>query len=299
MNILGKVLLWIAVVITLVAAIPLTTMTLDVRNKWLGEVNSRRDKMADSMKVLREARLRVRRLDEKLNQQLQVWGDVWTAPRSGVQPGGAGIVELGVGTSSGIGLKAQQQNLPPAPVYVFANENGMSQYLGEFKLEDLRADRTAGRLVREPYPQEVTNWPAQGEFTVRESLPADWRATVVQLDGEVLIASTKLRTQELALEILNEQIKESQASLDSRLAELGGDANPPVGASQEVVDGLVETLRKYETQRDTLLAQVNRIRHQLDASYVKLSEIVASNRAQVEQLSQSSRLTNVQASSTK
>lgn len=283
MHVLGNVFLWLSVVLILVA-ITFSTMVLDVRSRWLSEIEQRQEALARSGEELRTTAVRVRTLEEELQRRIQLWGDVWTAENSRPMPGDDGRIEIGAGTSAGLGQKADQQGRDLPAVYVFSEgPDGASQYLGEFRLTEVLGDRAAARLTRRPYPQEMQSWP-QGTFRIRENLPGDWRSAFADLESQQLIAETKLRTQALELETLNNQIRVSQAALDRRLAELNGDAEAPEGATQEVLDGLVETLRKFNTERDLVLAEVHRLRRQLDREYVRLRRILAGNREAAERV---------------
>ena len=70
----------------------------------------------------------------------------------------------------------------------------------------------------------------------------------------------------------------SQELLDQRLAELNGDADAAAGASQQVLDGLVETLRKLENERNLVLDEVHSLRVKLVNDYEDLEGLVAGNR---------------------
>ena len=285
MNRIGVVLLWLNVVVIIPAAIVLTTMTLDVRSKWLADVEQRRDKVIQSRDQLRETRLRVRNLEQDLQAEMFDWGDVWRAPQSSPRPGAPGAISLSVGLGSGLGLRANQRQTTKPNVFVFQAQEGQSNYLGEFRIDNINAQQASAQLVRSPYPGELQGW-GPGVYRIRSSLPSSWRQTITDLDGELLVASSKLRLQQLELQILTDQIQKSQESLEQRLAELNGDPNAPVGASQDVQDGLVETLRRVENDRNQLLAEVNSMRYELDAEYVRLTGILGENRGAVDRLLQ-------------
>jgi len=280
MHILGTVFAWLTAVAT-VAAIVLTTMLLDVRNKWLTQVQQKQTQVAQSTTELADLSRKVRQLEEELQRATHAWGEVWSAPNSGGPlPGSPGMIAVGVGTSRGLSQSAAAQNkaLDAATYFVFNTNNaGESQYMGEFRIAEARADQAAMKLARDPYPGEVESW-TPGNYRVRDLLPGNWTATTADLEGQWLIATTQLRTQQNQLEILNRQIQVSQAALDQRLAELNGKADAPPGASQEVVDGLVQTLRDLETKRNANLATVDNLRRQLDTSYVALRKTLDANR---------------------
>lgn len=284
MHVLGKVLLGFAVVLIIVAVF-LTTMTLDVRSKWLDQIEKKQEQLAQSEEALREAELKFQALEEELDRIDHLWGDSWNAPRSGPQQNGNGIIEFGVGESAGLGAKAKAQGKPLPAVHVFAKGPQESQYLGEFNIIDLRADRTGAQLTRDPYQGEVASWPS-GEYRVWEVIPHGRLTAISDIENQMFTSRSILRSQELELAILEKQIQASQESLDQRLAELNGDAAAPNGASQEVIDGLVQTLRNYDSKRGKLLSEVDQLRRKMDSLYVELKSVIASNKAKVNEMSQ-------------
>lgn len=265
MHVLGKVLLWLCVVLLIPASLVLTTMVLDVRHRWLKDVADRQARIEQGLQQIQETQQRVRALEEQRQALVQDWGDVWNAPNSQVQPGTAGAIELGVGASSNLPQRGPEGKIDPA-VYVFAETPGSSQYLGEFTVTDIRPSQAVARLTRTPYPKETESWP-RGTFHVRSTLPANWLAMIADLQGQQVIADSILVDQRLELEIRNQLIKSSQATLDQRMSELNGNpqANPEAG--DEVKDGLVESLRKYSTARDLQLAEVDRLRRKMVEEY--------------------------------
>jgi len=284
MHVLGKVLLGFAVVLIIVA-IFLTTMTLEVRSKWLDQIEKKQDQLAQSEASLREAELKFQALEEELDRMAHLWGDAWTAPRSNPQPNGNGVIEIGVGESAGLGAKAKAQGKPLPAIHVFAKGPEGSQYLGEFNIVDLRADRTAAKLTRDPHPGEVASWPS-GEYRVWQVIPPGRLTAISDIEGQLFTSKSMRRFQQEELAILQKQIQASQEALDQRLAELNGDAAAPTGASQEVIDGLVQTLRNYEAKRSNLLSEVDQLRRNMDSQYVKLQSVIAANKAKVQEMSQ-------------
>lgn len=283
MHVLGKVMLGFAVV-GILAAVVLSTMVLDVRHKWLAQVETAQQKLADSEQALADAERNLRAKEEELQALTHDWGATWSAPNSGPQPGGNGIIEIGVGGSAGLAAKAAAQNKPLPQVHLFAVSGPEeSRYLGEFQVVDVRADRAAVRLARDPLPMEVASWPA-GEYRVREAVPASWEDVYGKLVGEYVIDASKLRTQQMNLDIQRRHIEASQRSLAQRLAELNGDPNAPPGADVVVVDGLVQSVRRFDTERNDLLSEVDRLRHQLDTTYVALMDTIDSTNQRLELL---------------
>lgn len=279
MHILGKVLLGLILVVLIPASILLTTMALDVRSKWQAQIEQRQDRLAQTQSRLTEARVRVSDLESELQRRTYAWGEVWDAPNSEPLPGSPGV-QLGVGTSRGLGRNIQAGKQPR--VYVFADGGEASAYIGEFELVQVDTDRAAAQLPRPPFPGEMQSWP-RGNYRVRDTIPANWLSTVAQLESQIVVTSSKLGMQREQERVVTRQLANSQAVLDQRLAELNGDANAPEGASQELLDGLVETLRKLENDRNATLKDVHALRVKLVEDYTELEQLIASNRSSVEQ----------------
>jgi len=267
MHLLGKVLLWLCVVL-LIPTLLLTTMTLDVRHRWLKDVTDRQERVEQGLQQIADTQQRIRNLEEQRQALIQSWGDVWTAPNSGPQAGTPGGIELGVGASSGLPQRGQDGKIDPS-VFVFAESPTGTQYLGEFTVSDIRPSQAIARLARSPYPQEAESWP-RGVYHIRGTLPANWLATIADLQGQQVIADSILVDQQLELNVRQDLIKSSQATLAQRMAELNGNPEADPAADDEVRDGLVESLRKYESARNQQLADVGRLRHQMFADYSTL-----------------------------
>lgn len=272
MHILGKVLLWLCVVL-LLPTLVLITMTLDVRHRWLTDVADRQRRVENGLTQIAQAQKQVRDLEEKRQALVHAWGDVWNSPNSQVQQGAAGTLELGVGASSGLPHRRQGVDVDP-PVFVFADTPNGSQYLGEFNVTDIRPGQAIARLAREPYAQETATWP-NGTFRIRGSIPANWQESFVAIQSQLVSANAILVDQQLELATRKQMVKNSQATLDQRMAELNGNPNAPADAGDIVQNGLVASVRNYESQRDQQLSTVDRLRQQMVNQYNRLRHTIA------------------------
>lgn len=277
MHIIGKVLLGIMVFLLIPLAILLTTMALDVRSEWQAAIQTRKADLVQTGERLSAVRVQVNELEGRLQSLTYNWGEVWDAPRVQPLPSGRGV-QVGVGASSGLGRKAQAGQ--KQRIYVFSDGQNNSRYLGEFEIVQANADAVAAELLRDPYPGEVQNWPA-GRSHVRDTLPPNWLATIADLEGDLLIVNSKLQFQQMQDSIIQRQLAASQTTLDQRLAELNGDADAPPGASQQVLDGLVETLRKLESERNSVLDDVHSLRVKLVREQLELEKTLETNRSLV------------------
>ncbi|QDT33102.1 hypothetical protein [Thalassoglobus polymorphus] len=274
MHISGKIALGLIVVVLAPAAILLTTMSLDIRSKWQAEVEQRQEKLTTSTDQLDKIRTKVANLEGEYQQKTFAWGEVWDAPQS-VPLAGQNGIQIGVGRSSGLGRSFDPAK--PPRIYAFAENGDASTYIGEFELDQLDADRAAGRLLRPAYPGEAQSWP-QGKYHVRDTLPSNWLSTVADLEAQLILIGTKFRMQQEQESLMTKQLAASQVIMDQRLAELNGDADAPMGASQQVLDGLVETLRKLEDERNLVLSDVHDLRVKLVKDYIDLETSLEKNR---------------------
>ncbi len=279
MNIFGKVFLGLIAILLIPAATVLTTMSLDIRSKWQAEVVKRQEALDTSFQKLSEARVSVNELEGTLQRETNDWGDVWDAPNSEPLQSGNEI-QIGVGESRGLGRNAQDGQTPR--VFVFSETADASGYLGEFELIEINTDRSAGQLVRPPYSGEAQSWP-RGTYHVRDTLPPNWLSSIAELESQLIQVGSKLSFQQEEDQIQTKLLASSQSTLDQRLAELNGDADASAGASQQVLDGLVETLRNLENERNSVLDEVHDLRIKLVKDYLDLQDTLTKNREGVEE----------------
>lgn len=272
----------VGVIIGAVLGVVFTTKLLAIQNKWLTDLESKQAKLVQSADQLAKARTAVNQAEAELVSLTHEWGEIFPGANSG--PVGPGVVQIGV---VGPGAKEQAQGKALPFVYPFLVGQDGSTFLGEFKIEQVQQDSIVARLTRDLMPNEMQKW-AQGLYRTRNNLPASWKAILTSLNSDYIITQDLLRAQRLQLQTLTGQIQDSQQVLDRRMSELSGNAAPPEGASQQVIDGLVQTLRSLDEERNQSLGEVDRLRKQLDKAYVDLEQTLEANKQKAEQLKSSS-----------
>src|SRR5690606_35898941 len=142
------------------------------------------------------------------------------------------------------------------PLFVFAQspQGDGTKYLGEFRPTGMQAGGTAAQLTRQPYQGEVQSWPQQAPWRVRELIPSSWREIFSVLETRIAEALQDVQDQNARLAKADELNTKSQEQLQRRLSQLEGNPDAIEGSAAEVLDGLVESLRKDQVQRDTELA---------------------------------------------
>lgn len=278
MNLFGKIAVWSMVILLIPAAIILSVMSLDLRSKWQAELKSRHDKIAENAKRLEESKLALTTIEGELERTRSIWGDVFDAPGSqmiGPDPEGRPRYQFGAGkVNTGFGASITN---PTGFAFFDAQPGESSRYIGEFEIGVSDENRSGGRILRLPFENEVESWPQGGNFHLRELVPGSLTTAVAELEAAIIIENSKLQGLIGTQEIVNGQIASSNKSLEQRFSELNGDADAPAGASQAVLDGLVETLRKYEMERNQVLDAVQELRRELVRDYLDLQATLKSN----------------------
>lgn len=284
MNVLGKVFAFFLVPVSAAFALYLTARLFDTRSQYLKKYDDlvqQREKNADDLvKLERE----VNRLDREIGLVQNSWGQEFVAPNSTVQQGAEPMIDLGIGTTGGLGTQPQGGVKPLPTLYTFAvDASGNSRYLGDFEIIDPRADRTGARLAHPPIPGETDTWQA-GTMRVRDMIPAAHRGETYNLRTQQIVLNQKLETEQRLIALKDVEIAESQKLLDRRMKELAGNPDAPAEASDDVRDGLVKTLEKEEADRNALQVVVDRLRRELSDKFASLESVLAKNEEIVTQM---------------
>jgi len=285
MHVLGKVFLALTIVFALVDTY-LSAVLMAHRTKWHSSIEQKQQQHEDLVDQLNDARDAHRNAEYELNRVTSTWRDKWDGGIGGrVLSPETGVLGLGVGSDAGIPGPGPNGTKPV--VYIFtAPAEGPSRYIGAFELDPPQATQVAGQLWRTPYDGETDDWnfDQSTAFRVRENIPSSWRSAFADLSGQYTLAAQALDAQTNLLNTLIAQQAASQAVLDQRLAELNGDPEPPMGASQDVLDGLVLTIRNEETDRNAELETIDRLRHELKRNRDILRALIAGNQQKVAEL---------------
>jgi hypothetical protein len=174
---------------------------------------------------------------------------------------------------------------PQPLVYVFANQaDGSSHYVGEFVLRDVQAGQTGMQLTQQPpLPTAIAALQQlQGQnLRVRPAIPPASRSLFDDYFARHAVINQQLDFQRNQLQIQTAQLAKSQAILAQRLAELNGDPQPPEGASEQVVKGLVVTIRDEESARNAELQVLDGLRHDFARKTAQLNSLVQQNQQTV------------------
>lgn len=278
MHVLSKVLLGLLIVSALVAVM-LTSKLRLARGAWLEKVATRQADLVKVEEELRKKELTVAAAREDVNRLMNLWGNEWTGVQGQVSNPQLGAVVVGVGANNGLGRRELAAGAQLPTMYGFAQDpQGQGTiYVGEFRATGIEAGQAAAQLTRPPYQGEAQSWP-QGPWRVRESIPANWRAIFAGLQSRTAEALQDVQDQQARLATADSLIAKSQEQLGRRLGQLDGKPDAIEGSSEEVLNGLVMSLRTTVTERDVDLKRLDDLRHEYDRKYRALTNLIERNR---------------------
>jgi hypothetical protein len=284
MNVLGKVFLAFTIVLA-IPAVYLTMLLLAHQQHWLKRIEDKQAAYEKQQEQLVAARRTVRNLEYDLARIKDTWGDTWTT-EGVVANAGLGAIQVNVGANAG--LIGQGGSAPASLVHLIAETPQGPDYLGEFRAAQVQANASVVQLTRQPpLPNEFgpqRGLPQTFTVRVRETVPSAWRATFDDLFAQQAMLDQKLQQEQVKLVTHDEHIRKSTAILDQRYVELNGDPTPPEGASQDVIDGLVQTVRKEEAGRDAEEQTLDDLRRDFDRKLNELRALLAGNQDRVNKL---------------
>ena len=280
MHVLGKVLLGF-VVVGAIAAVFLTTMTLDVRTYWQEQVAQARTEYEAMEKDLAIQRAQWRDAQDSLDRVKHDWGNVWLAQNSRVMNPATGAVSIGAGTQQGLGATAASKATNPV-VHVF-NVNGQeSEYVGAFKIQSAQPGAADAVLDRPPFPDE--NFPS-GTWRVRELIPYQYATRFVDVYTKQIEANARLQRMQFDVTRLQDQLTKSQQLLQERVFQLQGDPN--LGNPSDLQKkGFVQSIRDGLTERDALLAELHDLRVERLIKLESLNMLLQENQQRIAAFSQ-------------
>lgn len=284
MNVLGKVFAFFLVPVSAAFALYLTARLFDTRSQYLKKYDDLVQIHEKNVNQLASLDREVSRLDREIGLVQNAWGQEFVAPNSTVQQGAEPMVDLGIGTTGGLGTQPQGGAKPLPTIYTFVvDASGNSKYIGDFDIIDPRADRTGAKLTHPPIPGETDGWQA-GTMRVRDMIPIAHRGETYNLRTQQIFLDQQLQTEKALIGLKDVEIVESQKLLDRRMKELAGNPDAPAEASEDVRDGLVKTLEKEEAARNSLQVVVDRLRRELSDKFASLESVLFKNAEIVTQM---------------
>ncbi|MBL8851287.1 MAG: hypothetical protein JNG89_16515 [Planctomycetaceae bacterium] len=285
MNVGGKILLGLTIVLAITDAY-LVTVLHGHRAKWQKQIEDRQGQLAQVETQLQDVSRKYREGAGELARIQTEWGRYLNVPQGRTLNAEQGTLAIAAGAVAGLPEPVADK---PFPIrYVFTNEaDGTTRYIGEFNLRDVQADQSGLQLTQQPpTPTGITALQQlQGQtLRVRDSIPAAHRGLFDDYFARHALINQRLTFQANQLAIQSEELAKSEAILAQRMAELNGDQQPPEGASEQVVNGLVVTIRDQESSRNSELQELDRLRHEFARKTAQLEGLVRENQQSVSRL---------------
>jgi hypothetical protein len=296
MNIWGKVLLGL-VILGAGAATALTARMVEVRNSWLKQNQNLREANIENVKQIasKEAEL------EKVRNDLKVALLNWGTPVTGfpIQPGaGAGAINLQVGMRNNI-ISGEARQMPDGSagqnplLHAFrpADDGNGYAYVGPLRPQSITDTNTTAVPVWTVRSGEADPWNAQTQqWRVWPRVPPGAVTQFMDLQARLIKADESLASKDKYLEIQQALLDEAKKQNQVRRQELLGPENPPESPEpldgMEYTHGLLAAMEAEEEARNVLLAEIDRLRRELKASYARLNGLRDDNLKKVQQLPQ-------------
>ena len=277
------------VAVAAIAAIFLTTMLLDARSEWLKRVTDREEQIKQIEEDLRKKKLVVSDLENQVNRHMINWGRAWELTPQDIQLLDAeqGVIMLAAGSNLGLAVREANSGAALPTLHVFGTaEDGTSAYIGAFRVTQVQQDQVAAQMVRKPYPGEIEQWQANGGLRVWNSVPGNWQSLHALYQSQIAEALQDVQDEQGRLTTQADLKAKSEEQLARRMGELEGNEQAVDGASEDVINGLVQTLRSEEAERDDQLHELDELRHEYHAKYNELVDLLEQNRNLEQQLPQ-------------
>lgn len=260
-----------------VLALYLGVEVYDARSRRLAELGEFRDQVDKLEADLLTEELAVQAKKSQVINAQQTWGRVFNGVgNTAVTNEQTGLIELGLGTQSGLAAAevATGRPLPAVHVYALEPQNPQaSRYLGEFKLNGATNTFSTAQLRRQPIPGETEDWVAPA-YRVRTKAPNAYGTLLGELSTEYQIARQALVAEQSALAEIERQAALVQRQIDARIAEING--NPDRADAPAVIrDGLVATIAQTERRREQAAAETASLRQTYYDQFVEFERILA------------------------
>lgn len=280
MHTLGKVFLWINLLLLVPAAVLLSAKLINSRNYWMQQIGQKEKQLETNRDQIALKEKQRADLRADLVRQRLAWDTMFLAPNSRADVDG--IATVGVGPAQNFGLVPAEA---PAPiVHVFTPTENGSKYIGPFQIAEAQGTQSRLQPMFRVFEGEPATW-TPGTWRLWQVVPSHAPSRVVELTNEIVKAREALTSRQETLADQQKAVEQAQQHLDSRRKELLGDPQAPkIEGVPEVSEGLVAALRDAESARNQDLAELNRLRHAVDQAYERLTRTVAQNERLAQQL---------------
>lgn len=292
MNILGKILTWLVVVVAAVDIV-FAARLLQIRNSWtrqLEELKKDNDDRADRLAALTRRQDALQRESDRVMVGWEAYWDPVPAQR-GIQ---GNVLVAGIGTAHGVGVDVSVGE-PPQParlrsqIHAFQPVQNGYRYVGPFRLSGARQTESEWVPMWTPRRGEVNSWAQGDRWRFRSVVPAPYPNLLTGYYSQLELVDVEIQQATDALEGIPQQdgpplggkkqaIAAAEDEINHYMQVLRGDPNAG-GAG-----GLVQELLQVEETRNDILGDVDRLRRDLKVTNDRIEELVPGNKKLAEQL---------------
>jgi len=272
MHILGKVFLGINLLLV-IGALLLTSKLIGTRNYWMQQIGSAETTIEKNETSIAEKETELKQLRATLVQQRLAWDTMFVANARADQ---AGNVTVGIGPNDGFGVVPEGSPAPIVHVFVPAGANG-SVYVGPYQITQAAGNQAQLAPMFRVFEGEPANW-QQGAWRLWQIIPSQAPSLIVELTNKIVQKQEAVASRQATLALQQKAVEQAQTHLASHQQELLGNPQATdVPESPEIKAGLVAALHDAETNRDESLADLDRLRREVDQAYDRLTRLVAEN----------------------
>ena len=287
MHIFGKICLWISVVCILVA-MWMTAKLYTARAGYIKKKVELEDKIEKNAAEITDLRLKLRNTHRELTHELLQWGPYWNDV--GVEIRQDNSITIDIGTQHGLSAASAEgtagrqfvvHGFQPA-------ENGM-EYIGDFQVSSLEANRAILTPNWEMLEGESDSWDGTKKWRVRAMVPSRYHARFNGLELQLTNHSELLNSKLIDLEEQRQWHSVAKERLAQRIAEIAGPQGDVTDADKrprEDVVGLLSALAEAEETRNAILAESDMRRRILLRTIEDFERTQAENLRVVENLPQ-------------
>jgi hypothetical protein len=278
MNIFGKICLWLAVV-GIIASIVLTSRVLAIRMAWMTQNQKLEEEFQKNQEELSKRRTELKLKKDELTRLMLDWDRVWDDVAVQVDPA-SGALQIAVGINRGL----QDKQI----VWAYQkNPDGSSLLAGEFKIIKIRDDLAELAPNWRLRPGDTQGWQA-GNWRIRSLVPSYYGERLTATEVALLIADEDLQAKKDDVVLQTKMVAAANGELDQRMKEINGDQqNEGKELPTEIIKGFLATMLDEEEQRNTAIASVDQLNHDLKRTTERIARIHKINQRLVKSLPQS------------
>lgn len=268
MHISGKIAAFLVILLG-GAAFVLTTQLLDFRQSWLKQVDANQKALVTAQETTVVKQKELAKLQAEYDRLMLGW-DTYFGPIQATGDPATGTLTLNVGTPL-LNETKDKDGKPVLPL-VFAfqpSADGKSfEYVGEFRIEQLAAGRSALKANWRIRPADSAMWKLGPNWRIRTRIPSSDKLQFDQFslmfsDADERINANMNELQRTRDEF-SKKIKLALANRENELQGFEAYEGDRGKIDDELIDGVLATMVKEEEARNAALLEADQLRHELN-----------------------------------